>query len=125
MPIGVTQFHHIQILVPRAAEQASKRFYGEMLGLEEIPKPERFQKNGGAWYRLGANEIHLSLTDHPHDNATSRRHICLMVADLARAERALREAGLDIIPDTEPFNRWTRFFVRDPGDNRVEIAQLA
>ena len=124
MTIGITQFHHIQILVPRSVEQEAKHFYNVFLGLEEIPKPERFRSHGGAWYRHGPNEIHLSLTDGPLDNATSRRHFCLMVADLANAERTLRAAGVEIIPDTDPVDLWTRFFVNDPGNNRIEIAQF-
>jgi len=125
MSIGVTQIHHIQIFVPPEKEQEAKHFYGTLLGLTEIPKPESMRKNGGAWYQHGPNELHLSRETAPMDNPTSRRHVCYMVGDLAQAEKVLREAGVEILPDTQPFDRWKRFYVRDPGGNRVEIAQFA
>jgi catechol 2,3-dioxygenase-like lactoylglutathione lyase family enzyme len=123
MGIGITQVHHIQIFVPRAVEQAAKHFYSTVLGLEEIPKPE--PSHGGAWYKHGPNELHLSVERAPEENRASRRHVCYMVADLAEAERLLRQAGVEIVPDEAPFNRWRRFYVRDPGGNNIEIAQWA
>ena len=124
MGVGITQVHHIQIFVPREVEQEAKHFYGEILGLEEIPKPEPWRKNGGAWYRHGPNQLHLSLLRHPEDNLGSQRHICYMVADLAHAERVMREAGVEIVPDDRPFDQWIRFYARDPGGNFIEIAQM-
>ena len=122
MPLEIMEINHAQITVPRAAEEASKRFYREVMGLEEIPKPEPLRGRGGAWYRHGALEIHVSVEDGANDNAASRRHICYVVADIARAEAAMRAAGVQIIPDNQPVEGWARFYVRDPGDNRIEIA---
>jgi len=124
MGIGITQVHHIQIFVPREVEQEAKHFYGDVLGLEEIPKPEAWRKNGGAWYRHGPNQLHLSLLRQPEDNRGSQRHVCYMVADLDHAEKIMREAGVEIVPDDRPFDQWTRFYVRDPGGNYIEIAQM-
>jgi catechol 2,3-dioxygenase-like lactoylglutathione lyase family enzyme len=118
--IRLTQIHHVQITVPPSAETACKHFYGTVLGLEEMPKPLPLRKNGGAWYRNGSNELHLSLEEV--DNRPSRRHVCLMVEDLGAAEATLREAGVEIVPDTQPIEGWRRFYVRDPGGNRLEIA---
>lgn len=36
----------------------SRRFYGEVLGLEEVPRPPSF-RFGGAWFRVGGDELHL------------------------------------------------------------------
>jgi catechol 2,3-dioxygenase-like lactoylglutathione lyase family enzyme len=132
MGVGVTQVHHIQIFVAPEFEQATKRFYSEVIGLEEIPKPEVFHKNEGAWYQHGPNQLHLSLLRHAHgsaegageDNRRSQRHVCYMVADLAHAEKVMRAAGVEILPDERPFAQWTRFYVRDPGGNYIEIAQM-
>lgn len=125
MAIEITEINHVQITVTRELEEASKRFYGEALGLEEIPKPGESAKRGGAWYRCGAVELHLSIEASATANAESKRHVCYMVRDVARAERALREAGVEIIPDDQPIEGWLRFYVRDPGGNRIEIAQRA
>ena len=124
MGVGITQVHHIQIFVPREVEQEAKHFYSEILGLEEIPKPEAFHKNEGAWYQHGPNQLHMSLLRHREDNLESLRHVCYMVTNLASAEKTMREAGVEIIPDDRPFDGWTRFYVRDPGGNYIEIAQM-
>jgi catechol 2,3-dioxygenase-like lactoylglutathione lyase family enzyme len=123
MSIKVTEINHVQITVPSSAEEASKHFYGVILDLQEIAKPVSLRNRGGAWYRHGAVELHLSTEDLASDNHASRRHVCLVVADLTEAEEAMREAGVEVIPDRQPIEGWRRFYVRDPGGNRIEIAQ--
>ena len=123
MAIGLVEINHIQITVPGSAEEASKHFYREVLGLEEIPKPASSKARGGAWFRQGPIEVHLSVEAAATENHSSRRHICYLVADLTEAELQLRSAGIQIIPDARPIDGWKRFYVRDPGENRIEIAQ--
>lgn len=123
MAINITAIDHVQVTVPKSAEAAAKEFYGAVLGLEEIPKPTELQKRGGAWYRTGPVELHLSIEDGVAGNHESKRHVCYTVSDVALAEQRLREAGVEIIPDNQPVAGWLRFYVRDPGGNRIEIAQ--
>jgi catechol 2,3-dioxygenase-like lactoylglutathione lyase family enzyme len=47
-----------------------------------------------------------------------------MVGDLSNAEAEFRRAGIEILPDERPIKGWSRFYVRDPGGNKIEIAQL-
>jgi catechol 2,3-dioxygenase-like lactoylglutathione lyase family enzyme len=93
-----------------------------VLGLKDVPKPEGSQGRGGAWYQLGDVQLHLSL-EEATDNDISRRHVCFVVADLESARRHLEDAGIEIFPDEIPTPGWPRFYVRDPGGNRIEIAQ--
>ena len=123
MAIGILEINHVQITVPGPAEETSTRFYRDVLGLEEIPKPASSKGRGGAWFRQGSVEVHLSVEDAATGNNSSRRHICYLVADLAEAERRLANAGVEIIPDDRPIVGWKRFYVRDPGANKIEIAQ--
>lgn len=126
MPFELTHIDHVQVTVPSASEGASKHFYGTILGLEQIPKPASpgsTRSQSGAWYRCGSVELHLSVEDLPADNSTSRRHVCFMVTNLAEAESAMREAAIEIMPDNQPIEGWRRFYVRDPGGNRIEIAE--
>lgn len=124
MAIGITRIDHVQVTVPRALEREAIRFYGEVLGLERIPKPTEAAKRGGAWFRHGAMQVHVSLEDiDPQAHRASKRHVCYLVSSLAEAERALRDAGVEILPDPTPEPGWPRFYVRDPAGNRVEIAQ--
>ena len=114
--------HHVNVTVPRSLEAATKHFYGDVMDLEEVPKPESSRGRGGAWYQLGPVQLHLSVED-VEGMPLSKRHICYTVADLTAAEDRFRNAGVEIVPDDMPIPGWSRFYVRDPGGNRLEIAE--
>src|SRR5262245_1257398 len=118
----IQRLDHVNITVPRSLEAEAKEFYGSVLGLEEVPKPESSRGRGGAWYQLGALQIHLSLEDKAPEHL-SRRHICLVVSELEALKSHLEKAGVEIFPDDIPTPGWPRFYVRDPGGNRIEIAE--
>ena len=122
MPAGIVKFHHVNVTVPRALEQAAKDFYSAGLGLEEVPKPEASRGRGGAWYLLGSVQLHLSLEDGL-DMRSSTGHVCFAVEDLHRAQDYLASTGVEILPDPRPIPGTQRFYVRDPGGNLVEIVQ--
>jgi len=113
---------HVNVTVPKSLEDAAKRFYGEVMGLQEVPKPEASRGRGGAWYQLGPVQLHLSI-ENLEGAPLSKRHVCYTVADLAAAEERFRSANVEIISDDQPMPGWSRFYVRDPGGNRLEIAQ--
>ena len=121
--IEIRGLDHVNLTVPRAAETAARRFYGELLGLRELPKPAELRERGGAWFTTGAVQIHLSLDDAPP--GSPRRHVCFTVVDLAAARAAFVAAGVAIEEDERPVAGWPRFYVRDPGGNRLEIAAPA
>jgi catechol 2,3-dioxygenase-like lactoylglutathione lyase family enzyme len=117
----VNALHHVNVTVSSELETATKEFYGSALGLQEVPKPQGTRKSG-AWYQIGATQLHLSIEDKAGDSFSSR-HVCFTVSDLAEAERRFRDAGVEIIPDDRPRPDSPRFYVRDPGGNQLEIAQ--
>ena len=115
--------HHVNVTVPKPLEDAAKHFYGVVMALEEVPKPEGSLARGGAWYQLGPLQLHLSIEAPLGENCASKRHVCYTVSNLAEAEERFRSAGVEILPDDVPTPGWSRFYVRDPGGNRLEIAQ--
>jgi catechol 2,3-dioxygenase-like lactoylglutathione lyase family enzyme len=117
----VITLHHVNVTVPPELEQQTKHFYGELLGLQQVPKPNG-SRPAGAWYQIGANQLHLSV-EKENAGPLSSRHICFAVADLSGAENRFREAGVEIIPDPRPIAGASRFYVRDPGGNMLEIVQ--
>jgi len=122
MPIEIHAVHHVQITVAKEDEEACRHFYGTILRLPVIPKPENLLRNRGAWYLLGEVELHLSIEANA-ENRASKRHVCYLVEDLNVAEKVFRHHEVEIIPDDQPILGMVRFYVRDPGGNRVEIAQ--
>jgi catechol 2,3-dioxygenase-like lactoylglutathione lyase family enzyme len=117
----VTALHHVNVTVPPELEEATKHFYGQVLGLKQVPKPAAARQTG-AWYQIGDNQLHLSVEDEPQGPVSSR-HICFNVSDLEEAEKRFREAACEIIPDPRPIPGIQRFYVRDPGGNQLEIVQ--
>jgi len=117
----VITLHHVNVTVPPELERETKEFYGEVLGLEQVPKPSG-SRPSGAWYQIGANQLHLSV-ENENRGALSSRHICFAVSDVRAAENRFREAGVEIIPDPRPIEGTARFYVRDPGGNMLEIVQ--
>jgi catechol 2,3-dioxygenase-like lactoylglutathione lyase family enzyme len=122
MEFHVVELSHVNVTVPAEVEAAAKEFYGTVLGLRQIPRPAGPRQNIGAWYELGGVQLHLSVEEKVA-NAASDRHVCYVVADIAVAERHLRNAGTEIIPDPRPIAGVKRFYVRDPGGNLIEIAE--
>jgi catechol 2,3-dioxygenase-like lactoylglutathione lyase family enzyme len=117
----VTALHHVNVTVPSELEDATRHFYGTVLGLKQVPKPAAARQTG-AWYQIGDNQLHLSIEDEPLGQLSSR-HICFNVTSVAETEKKFREAGVEIIPDPRPMPGTERFYVRDPGGNQLEIVQ--
>jgi catechol 2,3-dioxygenase-like lactoylglutathione lyase family enzyme len=107
---------HVNVTMPRGREDDARRFYAQLLGLAEIPKPEPLRARGGCWFEAGGLEIHVSVAD---DAPGSQRHFGLETADLGATRARLQAAGLAI--DEGRPGPWRRFFVRDPFGNRIEI----
>ncbi|MGH9931687.1 MAG: VOC family protein [Pyrinomonadaceae bacterium] len=122
MGIGIIRLNHVNVTVPAALEAAATHFYGAVLGLRQIPKAAGTRQDLGAWYQLGEMQLHLSI-EGDVQNEVSDRHVCYQVADIAAASVQFRNAGIDVIPDPRPVSGQSRFFVRDPGGNLIEITQ--
>ena len=109
---------HINITMPKGAEDLARSFYAGQLGLPEIPKPEPLRVRGGVWFDAGGLDIHVSVEDQRFGPDTYR-HFGLQCADVDGLRARLKTAGIP----TEDGRRapWKRFFVRDPFGNRIEI----
>jgi len=115
-PVNVESFNHIAINVTDLAR--AKNFYAQLLGLEEIDRPESF-KFPGAWYRVGTFVIHL--VGRPQRDPDTTAHYCLWVENVHGAQKALEAAGFETKWDTLKIPGVDRFFTRDPDGNRIEF----
>ena len=53
--IDSKRLDHVQLCSPVGKENEARKFYTDIIGLVEIPKPKELIKNGGLWYQI-ANE---------------------------------------------------------------------
>jgi catechol 2,3-dioxygenase-like lactoylglutathione lyase family enzyme len=120
MSLGILGIDHVQIAVPKALEAEALRFYREVLALSEIPKPEELRTRGGAWFQVGNLQMHIGVD--PEAGPKSKRHVCFLVGDLPAAKAAVVARGV-AIEEESVAEGLSRFFVRDPAGNRIEIGQ--
>ncbi len=45
---------HVQLAMPPGEEESARRFYRDVMGFVEIPKPDLLAGRGGAWFQQGA-----------------------------------------------------------------------
>ena len=63
MRIKFKRFDHIQICIPSGEEDKARKFYTEILGMEEIEKPDSLKPNGGLWYKVANIQLHIGVED--------------------------------------------------------------
>jgi catechol 2,3-dioxygenase-like lactoylglutathione lyase family enzyme len=113
----VVGLDHVQVAAPPGCEAAARRWYGELLGLDELPKPPVLAARGGVWFACGAQQLHVGV--ERSFVAASKAHPALRVSSLAAldelAERLAPVEWDDSIPGVR------RFYASDPWGNRVEL----
>lgn len=111
---------HVQIAMPKGSEDRARGFYGEVLGMREIPKPQALAGRGGCWFAAGAAQVHLGAEEDFHP--AKKAHPALLVEGLDEILAKCRAAGLPSRPDAEIDGR-RRVHVFDPFGNRVELME--
>lgn len=126
------KLHHVQISMPRDKEDEARRFYGEVLGLQEVQKPQPLVGRGGCWFRafdgdVVVAEIHLGVDD-PFVPA-KKAHPGLACASLveleAIAERVVQGEYELSWAERDTFEGYVRFHTRDGFGNRLEVMTSA
>jgi catechol 2,3-dioxygenase-like lactoylglutathione lyase family enzyme len=118
----ISGLDHVQVAAPPGCEAAARAFYGELLGLHEVPKPPPLLARGGVWFELpDRRHLHIGV-ERPFAPAL-KAHPALRVDSPAALEAlasALASAGHEPLWDHDlPGVR--RFYVDDPFGNRVEV----
>jgi catechol 2,3-dioxygenase-like lactoylglutathione lyase family enzyme len=120
--VPVVGLDHVQVAAPRkpGVEDEARAFYGGLLGLAELEKPDSLKPKGGAWFALGHGELHIGLED---DFRPARKaHPALAVDRLDELRAKLEAAGWPTT-DGEEIPGARRFYVHDPFGNRLEMVQ--
>ncbi len=117
----ISRINHVQITVPKGAEDQARAFYCGVLGLREIAKPESLAGRGGFWLEIGDQQIHVG-TEDGFDRLTTKAHIAYEVDNVAEWQQRLEQNGAQI-GDSVPIPGYERFETRDPFGNRIEFIQ--
>jgi catechol 2,3-dioxygenase-like lactoylglutathione lyase family enzyme len=123
MAYQITGIHHVQLAMPPQEEEAGRKFYGDLLGLPEVPKPSELAPRGGLWFRSGSFEVHLGVEQEDFTPAR-KAHPAFQVSGLDELRERLGAAGYRIDEDVQ-LEGYRRFHVRDPFGNRIELVEPA
>ena len=118
---SITGIDHVLLSMPRGGEAAARWFYGDLLGLREVPKLPPLDTHGGCWFvhpEKPALSIHLGV-EKPFAPAR-KAHVALLVYDLAALREHLIAAGSEVRDDDADIGV-RRFYAFDPFGNRLEL----
>ncbi len=111
---------HVQIAIPPHSEDIARGFYGEILGLREIPKSARLLARGGIWFERDNLKLHLGVD--PNFYPAQKAHPGLLVEDLEELVRRCEQSGYPI-EIGEGLDRFCQVYVNDPFGNRIEFLE--
>ncbi|MGB5760012.1 MAG: VOC family protein [Acidimicrobiales bacterium] len=116
----IESIDHVQLAMPPGGEEAARRFYGQLLGIPETPKPPHLATRGGCWFERGGLKVHLGVEA---DFTPARKaHPALAVTGLRDLVAHLAASGV-AIRDDEPLPGFDRVYVDDPFGNRIELLE--
>ncbi|PAX07083.1 glyoxalase [Sphingomonas lenta] len=111
---------HVQIAMPPGREDEVRAFFGVLLGLVEIDKPEALAGRGGCWFAAGERQLHLGV--EADFRPARKAHVALATDELDALRARLVAAGRPIGEDM-PIGGRRRFFTEDPFGNRLELIE--
>jgi len=129
--VDAPTLHHVSL--PVTDLERARRFYSDVLGLREIPRPPF--DFPGAWYRAGDRDLHLIVSERSTFRAgkgidSHDIHFAIRVASYRRAIEHLRSRGYrpDADDDLQKMKEnpagkagFPQIYILDPDRNVIEI----
>ncbi|WP_416433752.1 glyoxalase [Priestia megaterium] len=100
MTFTLTHIDHVQLAAPPNSESEARHFFGTVLGLTEVEKPESLKKRGGVWFEFGSYQLHIGV--EPAFSPAKKAHPGFYVKNIPGVER---------------------IYVDDPFGNRMEFLE--
>jgi catechol 2,3-dioxygenase-like lactoylglutathione lyase family enzyme len=111
----------VQIAAPPGCEAEARRFFGDLLGLEELDKPEPLRSRGGVWFALaGGSQLHVGVEEPFAPARKAHPAFRVPADDHEELARSLEAAG-ERVEWVESLPGVRRFYTADPWGNRLEL----
>ncbi|GGN16698.1 VOC family protein [Streptomyces fuscichromogenes] len=111
---------HVQLAAPPGSEDALRAYYGDVLGMTEVPKPPALAARGGCWFEAGAVRLHLGVEED--FRPAKKAHPGLRVTGIDAFAARLAAHGAPVTwDDALPGHR--RCYSEDPVGNRLEFLE--
>jgi hypothetical protein len=113
---------HVQLAANEGCESKARKFYGELLGWAEIPKPESLRHRGGVWFQCGKHQVHIGV--QKDFVPATKAHPAFDVRKLSLLKQHLIEHNVQVInDDAREQEDCQRFYASDPFGNRIEFIE--
>jgi catechol 2,3-dioxygenase-like lactoylglutathione lyase family enzyme len=117
----ILSIDHVQIAMPASQEEKARKFYINLLGFSEIPKPPELSKRGGIWFQSENVQLHLGV--EADFKPARKAHPAFLVDDLEALITKFQNAEYEIDTSQPPLNGYKRAHVFDPFGNRIELME--
>jgi catechol 2,3-dioxygenase-like lactoylglutathione lyase family enzyme len=122
--VSVLGLDHVQVAAPPGCEAQARRFYGALIGLDEVAKPEALRARGGVWFALGSGQqLHVGV--ERAFMPARKAHPALRVAadEIDALAGRLAAAGAPVAWDDARAGL-RRCYTEDPWGNRIELVAV-
>ena len=109
---------HVQLAMPAGGEEKARRFFVDLLGMRELPKPPELAKRGGCWFASGDVQIHMGV--EADFRPARKAHPAFRCKSYPVLLEHLRTHGVEVI-EADDIPGVQRCHVADPFGNRIEL----
>jgi catechol 2,3-dioxygenase-like lactoylglutathione lyase family enzyme len=109
---------HVQLAMPPGEESTARRFYADLLEMQEMPKPAPLAARGGCWFSGGSVQLHLGAEQE--FRPARKAHPAIRVAGYATLVAKLKAAGVEVV-EADDIPNVRRCHIFDPFGNRIEL----
>ncbi len=115
----------MQLAAPPGCEAEARRFFGRLLRLREIEKPESLKVRGGAWFELDeGRQLHIGVDEGFEPALKAHPAFEVGIDAIDGLAEALGRAGEKVEWD-DSLPGYRRFYTSDPWGNRIELLARA
>jgi catechol 2,3-dioxygenase-like lactoylglutathione lyase family enzyme len=118
--VCVEGLDHVQVAAPPGCEAKARWFFGELLGLAEVDKPDALRDRGGVWFQAGAGQLHVGVDEAFAPARKAHPALRVQPEALDRLADRLKAAGAQVLWD-DALDGARRFYTEDPWGNRIEL----